>query len=124
MKKDIYQSVTDTIVSLLENDLPPWRKPWANGKTIDSALPFNAASGRHYNGINVPLLWADAKHHGYDSNGWLTYRQAQDLGGHVRRGEHGQQIVFWKFREVEGKDGKAKTVPFARGYTVFNVLQC
>ena len=125
MKRDVYQSVTDTIVSLLESDLPPWRKPWGQSKAIDSALPFNAATGRHYNGINVPLLWADAQESGYDSNGWLTYKQALDLGGHVRKGEHGQLVVFWKFQEVEDKHtGKKKTVPFARGYTVFNVRQC
>lgn len=125
MRKDVYQSVTDSIISLLESDLPPWRKPWATDKTIDSALPFNAATGRHYNGINVPLLWADAQGAGYDCNGWMTYKQAKDLGGHVRRGEHGQLVVFWKFQEVEDKTtGKRKTIPFARAYTVFNVLQC
>jgi len=123
MKKDIYQSVTDSIIELLEKDLAPWRKPWTSTGTIDSALPFNASSGRHYSGINVALLWAKGYETGYSTNGWLTYKQAKDLGGYVMKGEKSQQIVFWNFRDVE-KDGNTKTVPFARAYWVFNVEQC
>lgn len=124
--KDVYQSVTDSIVSLLERDLAPWRQPWADSKAVDSALPFNAATGRHYSGINVPILWATAQETGYTCNGWLTYKQAQELGGHVRRGEKGQMVVFWKFLEAKEPDenGNTRTVPMARAYWVFNVAQC
>ena len=65
MRRDVYQSVTDSIINLLENDLTPWRKPWDNSKSIDSRLPFNASTGRHYNGINVPLLWANSHNSGF-----------------------------------------------------------
>lgn len=125
MKRDIYQSVTDSIIQLLERDLTPWRKPWADSKSIDSALPFNAVTGRHYSGVNTALLWAEGQEHGYSTNGWLTFKQAKDLGGHVRKGEHGRTVVFWKFQDVQDKEtGETKKVPFARAYTVFNVAQC
>ena len=125
MKRDVYQSVTDSIIRLLEDDLAPWRKPWSDSKMIDSALPFNASTGRHYNGINVPLLWAESHEMAYSSNGWLTYKQARDLGGHVRKGEHGQLVIFWKFREITDTDsGEVKNIPMARSYFVFNVEQC
>lgn len=124
MKRDVYQSVTDSIIALLERELPPWRKPWTDSKSIDSALPFNASTGRHYNGINVPLLWGQAQGMGYATNGWLTYKQAQACGGHVRKGEKGTLVVFWKFLEREDENGNQKTIPMARGYTVFNVEQC
>jgi len=123
MKHDIYQSVTDSIINLLEQDLAPWHKPWSDSDSIDCALPFNAATGRHYSGINVALLWAKGYETGYLMNGWLTYKQALDLGGHVMKGEKSQRIVFWKFRDVE-KNGKIETIPFARAYSVFNVEQC
>ncbi len=125
MRRDVYQSVTDSIINLLENDLPPWRKPWDNSSSIDSRLPFNASTGKHYHGINVPLLWANSQDSGYSTNGWLTFRQAKELGGHVMRGEHGQTVVFWKFREITDTDsGETKTIPMARAYTVFNIEQC
>jgi antirestriction protein ArdC len=125
MKRDIYSTVTDSIIDLLERDLPPWRKPWDNSGSIDSALPFNAISGRHYSGINVPLLWAEGQEKGYATNGWLTYKQAKDLGGYIRRGEHGRTVVFWRFQDVADKEtGEVKKVPFARAYTVFNIEQC
>lgn len=122
--KDLYQFVTDSVVSLLESDLPPWRKPWNDDTSIDSALPFNAISGRHYSGINTVLLWAEAHEQGYSRNGWLTFRQASENGGHVRKGERGRTVVFWKFQQVTDDDGQTKNVPFARAFTVFNVNQC
>jgi len=96
----------------------PWHKPWT------AQLPQNLASGRKYRGINVFLLATC----GYGSPYWLTYKQAIDRGGHVRKGQHGTKVVFWKFgtRQVEDTDGETierKSV-FLRYYTVFNVEQC
>src|SRR3989442_5161846 len=99
----------------------PWQRPWNS----TAGMPRNLLSQKPYRGINVWVL-ASA---GYSSPFWLTYRQAQEIGGHVRRGEHGYPVVFWKFieREEETQDGeerKDKRIPLARLYTVFNVRQC
>jgi antirestriction protein ArdC len=59
----------------------------------------------------------------YSDLGWLTFKQAQELGGSVRKGEHGCGVIFWKFDRVREND-ETKVVPFARMYTVFNVTQC
>jgi antirestriction protein ArdC len=127
MNRDVYQSVTDSIVSLLERGAAPWRKPWNDSNAVSAAMPFNAVTGRHYSGINVPLLWGDAQEKGYPTNGYVTYCQAQERGGFVRKGEHGRMVIFWKFQDVTERkpDGteEQRTVPFARAYTVFNVAQ-
>jgi antirestriction protein ArdC len=117
---DIYQEVTDKIVTALETGTAPWLRPWKSG--VGTALvPHNAVTGRAYNGINWLVLACAA----YTSTGWLTYKQAQDLGGNVRKGEKGTRIVFWSFPKMEDKEtGKEKVVPFAKPYTVFNLDQC
>lgn len=112
---DIYQTVTDRIITALEQGTAPWLKPWAEGK-CGTMGPFNAATGRPYNGINWLVL---------GSGGWLTFKQAKELGGSVRKGEKGTQIVFWSFPKIKDTEtGEEKVVPFAKGYTVFAVEQC
>lgn len=121
MQRDIYEETTNRIVSALEAGTVPWNRPWRDGKASDGTLPFNAVSGRPYNGINVLILGTTP----FGSLGWLTYKQAVSIGANVRKGEKGTLIVFWKFeRRKDEKTGETKTVPFARGYTVFNVEQC
>jgi antirestriction protein ArdC len=118
-KFDIYQDVTDRIVAALEAGTAPWLRPWTGGKaTGDFAEPYNAFSGRAYSGINWLILGCQP----YPSKGWLTYKQAGELGGNVRKGERGTPIVFWSF--LRDKDDPKKIIPFARGYTVFNTEQC
>ena len=133
-KFDIYQSVTQRILEALERGERPWSRPWRLNPT--DGVPRNAVTGRPYHGINVLLLWGAAQLEGYTSQRWLTYRQASEAGGHVRKGERGELIVFWKFLERErldddgrpvlGDDGEPQTVtiPVARGYFVFNTEQC
>lgn len=118
-KFDIYQDVTDRIIAALEGGTAPWLKPWADGK-CGGVGPHNAATGRPYNGINWLVLSCAA----YASDGWLTYKQAQELGGQVRKGERGTHIVFWSFPKIQKEDGTVEVVPFAKGFTVFNVQQC
>lgn len=119
--RDVYQEVTDRIVSALEAGTVPWLRPWRDGKSGSDLEPFNAVSGRPYNGINLLILGSMP----YSSLGWLTYKQAAEIGGNVRKGEHGTMVIFWKFDQKKDEEtGKTKTVPFARGYTVFNVEQC
>jgi antirestriction protein ArdC len=117
MKADAYQVITDRIVGLLENGVIPWQKPWSGGQS----LPQNLTSRKPYRGVNVFLLHAMC----YQSPFWLTYKQAQELGGNVRRGEKACPVVFWKWLDVDGTEGgERKRIPFLRYYSVFNVAQC
>lgn len=128
--KDLYQSVTDQIIAALEAGTPPWVCPWT--RSGGSMLPANASSARPYRGINVLLLQMQAAVRGYDHQRWLTFNQARALGAHVRRGEEGTGIVFFKMHEVEGvapmpsasNDAPGRrVVPLLRAFTVFNVAQ-
>lgn len=131
----LYQQVTDQIIAALEAGTPPWVRPWtATGK--GGAFPHNARTGRTYNGINVLLLMMAADNAGYASGGWLTFKQCTEFGGHVRKGERGQVVCFWKFLDGTQRDGDGNTVrdgdgnamprkiPMLRTYYVFNVQQC
>lgn len=119
--RDIYQEVTDRIVTALEQGTIPWLRPWRDDKTGSAIEPYNAFSGRPYNGVNLLILGSMP----YADLGWLTFKQALELGGNVRKGEKGTGVIFWKFEQRKDEDtGEVKTVPFARMYTVFNVAQC
>jgi antirestriction protein ArdC len=114
----VYSIVTEQILKQLESGVAPWHRPWT------TQVPKNLVSGRGYRGINVFLLASN----GYGSAYWLTYKQATERGGHVRKGQHGTKIVFWKIgtRETEDADGdtiERKSI-LLRYYTVFNVEQC
>lgn len=119
----VEETITNRIVHLLETGTVPWHKSWANRRSGPDAFPRNAVSKRHYRGINVFILASQS----YGSPYWLTYKEALTLGGHVKAGEHGTPIVFWKWlgREVEKSDGsiEEKHLPMLRYYTVFNAEQ-
>lgn len=114
---DVYTAVSDKIVAALDSGNIPWRKPWIGGQ---EELPYNAVSGRHYNGINVWLLSVS----GYSDPRWLTYKQATEAGGNVKKGEKSSLIVFWRFIYKEDGDGNEKKIPLLRYFNVFNVEQC
>lgn len=121
-KTDIYETVTNTIIEALENGLNgKLEMPW-HGVT---ALPQNARTENNYNGINVPLLWVYQMKKEYKSGIWATYKQWQDLGAQVKKGEKGAPVVFWKSIEVEPSDDNedAQTRMFARHSSVFNAEQ-
>jgi antirestriction protein ArdC len=121
MRKDLYQTVTDRIVAQLETGVLPWVKGWSTG---GSMVPMNAVTERPYSGINVLLYWASAEK-GWSRPRFLTFKQAKDAGGHVRKGEHGMPLYFFKQLTVEDKaSGEEKHIPMLREYTVFNVSQC
>lgn len=115
---DVYQMITDRLVSLLENGVCPWSRPWIGGGS-----PRNLCSRHRYSGINVWIL-ASA---GYSSPYWLTFRQAKKLGGHVRKGERGTPIVFYSIVERKRRDEKGEVetvrIPMIRYFTVFNLEQ-
>jgi antirestriction protein ArdC len=87
-------------------------------------MPRNAVSHRAYSGINVALLWMAQDDAGYPAPLWLTYKQAGELGGNVRKGEKATKIIFVTFLEKEDKSGRKSRVPLYREYAVFNVAQC
>ncbi|MGE0373522.1 MAG: ArdC family protein [Gammaproteobacteria bacterium] len=123
-QSDLYQSITDRIVASLEAGVAPWIKPWKNDRSGGS-LPHNAITGRCYHGINTVLLRMQECAKGYGSPQWLTFKQAQERGGHVRQGEKGTEIIFWKFRKVTDSETREdRTIPMLRTYYVFNVAQC
>jgi len=126
---DIYQQVTDSIIQSIEdNNTLPWLKPWKDSKgAVMLSMPHNLSSSTNYNGINILLLWLAQETGGYSANSWLTYKQAQAMGGNVCKGEKGTRIVFYK--TVGAKKDKAGEVErdgyfMAKGFTVFNVEQC
>lgn len=118
---NVYEVITSRIMQQLESGVSPWHKSWkVRGK---SGLPRNLVSGREYRGINVWTLLSS----GYASPEWLTFRQARQLDGHVRQGEVGSPIVYWKFGRCEVEDGDEimeKRSVLCLYYTVFNVAQC
>jgi antirestriction protein ArdC len=117
-RNDVYQIVTDRVISLLEAGTVPWRKPWAGG---EYQFPRNLVSGKEYRGVNVWLLSCA----GFGSPYWVSYKQAAERGGQVRKGEASSLAVFWKRLEVDDKaTGDKKWVPLLRYYRVFNVEQC
>ena len=126
-RRDLHQEITDKIVAALEAGAAPWLKPWATGAR-DIGHPRNADTRRPYSGINILLLWIAQSVGGYTSTEWLTYKQAKARGGHVRKGEKGTEIIFYKqlsFKEMneDGEEEERKPL-LIRSYTVFNVEQC
>ena len=128
-KKDIFERVTEVIVKAIEEGAGSYRMPWRTSGGFTNS-PINAVTRKPYRGINVVVLWATAQEKGYTSGTWATYRQWQELGAQVRKGEKSANVVFWKFfdrEETEDHNGEnetsAKKIPMARDYWVFNAAQ-
>jgi antirestriction protein ArdC len=120
--KDTYQRITDSIIEQLEAGTKPWIRPW-RGNSRGSLIP-RRATGEAYRGINVLMLWLAGELCGYEESTWITYRQAQDLGGQVRKGERGALVVkYGTFTPKEREDDDERAIPYLKGYTVFNVEQ-
>ena len=125
IKQDLYELVTNKVVAALEGGAPPWAPPWrCDGHSMQ---PVNLATGRAYRGVNVLLLNMQTALSAYPSNRWLTFHQAKSLGGHVRRGEEGSPVVFFKLQErdepVAGSEPARTVYPLLRRFTVFNASQ-
>ena len=125
---DIYEEVTSEIIALLEAGTRPWSPRWASGA---ASLPLRH-EGTAYRGINILLLWAAAMSRGYSNPYWMTYRQAHELGGQVRKGEKGNLVVHaGTFTPKDGEtgepitdsEGEEATRRFLKKYVVFNVEQ-
>jgi antirestriction protein ArdC len=128
MRRDVYQEVTDQIVSELEKGVRPWQRPWSESHMEGRvALPLRH-NGVAYRGVNILSLWMTAVAKGYRAPVWMTFKQAIDLGGGVRKGEKGSLTVYADKitrKETDALSGEESetAIPFMKGYTVFNVEQ-
>ena len=120
----VYQTVTNSIIEELKQGVVPWVRPW---KSSASPFPRNVISERPYRGVNILLLWAAGSSRCYANSGWLTFRQARELGGSVREGERSTPIVYAaKTTRVAVNDAvelEEKNFRFLKFYSVFNVEQ-
>lgn len=128
MRADIYDKITNHIVAELQKGERPWFKPWNGEHAAGRITRPLRANGIPYRGINVIMLWCTATEAGYSSPLWLTYQQALELGGQVRKGERGSLVVYantFNRTDVDADTGEEteRAVPFMRGYTVFNAEQ-
>ena len=131
-RTNLYDDITDKIIAELEAGRAPWVQPWGSAAAkAPLAMPRNAATGRHYSGINVLILWGAVIQHGFPGQSWLTFRQALSLGGNVRKGEHGTTVVYAdrftpedEKRRARETDEDAAAIPFLKRFTVFNAAQC
>ena len=125
---DLYSRVTNRIIEQLKEGVKPWLKPWnaehAAGR-ITRPLRHNGAP---YNGVNILMLWDSAMEKGFACPIWLTFKQAKDLGGNVKKGEKGSPVVYAStFSKTEqADDGREvnREIPFLKQYSVFNAEQC
>lgn len=128
-RDEVVQGIVDQIVADMEKGVCPWEKPFTGG------MPVNATTKKSYRGVNVWILWAEMLRRGFTVGSWVTYHQAMQAGGWIRRGEVGVPIVFYTPYEVVERDGDGhahqdvhgrevtKTVRVMRLYTVFNLEQ-
>jgi antirestriction protein ArdC len=128
MRTDVYQKITDQIVSELEQGVRPWLKPWNAEHAAGRITRPLRGNGIPYQGINVLMLWSAALEKGFAAPIWMTFKQALEFKAHVRKGEQGSLVVYAdKITRTEtdadtGEDCE-RAIPFMKGYTVFNVEQ-
>ncbi|WP_108610713.1 zincin-like metallopeptidase domain-containing protein [Aminobacter sp. MSH1] len=124
---DIYARITDRIVADLEKGVRPWMRPWSVANTAGRITRPLRHNGEPYSGMNVILLWSEAVARGFASPVWMTFKQAGELGGHVRKGESGSLVVYasrFTKTESDGRGGEVeRDIPFLKTYTVFNTEQ-
>ena len=112
---DVYGMVTERIIEQLEHGYIPWKKPWAN--CLNGT--FNRISRRPYSLLNQLLLSRGGE--------YATFRQWDQIGGKIKKGEKAEIVVFWKLQEAQEKDEtgkiKIKKIPILRYYNVFHISQ-
>ncbi|TPN37948.1 DUF1738 domain-containing protein [Mesorhizobium sp. B2-3-3] len=131
-RASLYDEITGKIIADLEAGCVPWVQPWGTAAAkAPLAMPRNAATGRHYSGINVLILWGAVIDHGFCAQSWLTFRQAVALGGNVREGEHGTTVVYAdqfvpddEKRRARDTGDEVQAISFLKRFTVFNTAQC
>jgi antirestriction protein ArdC len=126
-RNDIYERVTERIASQLEEGVRPWVQPWsAKSRSGQISRPMRH-NGEPYSGMNVLLLWSEAMARGFSATIWMTFKQASELGAHVRKGETSSTVIYaGRFTKTETNpagDEVERDIPFLRTYGVFNVEQ-
>lgn len=129
-KADLYQTITDKIIAQLESGVFPWAQPW-DVRCVFDGLPMNGQTKKTYSGVNILLLWTDQLDRGFTHSRYMTFKQAQKLGGCVRKGEKSTKVVFVdsftpaseKEKAEASPDYKARSRFFLKQYAVFNVEQ-
>jgi antirestriction protein ArdC len=119
VKRDIYEAINERFIERLKRGTVPWQKPWFAAQNIVSRKP--------YRGINALLLGSTD----YQSPFWISFKQALDLGGHVRKGEKSTPVIYYKILEKRDEagnmmlreDGRPARIPFVRWANVFNLDQ-
>ncbi|MBA4010956.1 MAG: antirestriction protein [Phenylobacterium sp.] len=126
-RQDLYAAVTNQIMADLDKGVTPWTRPWTAEHLAGCVSRPLRHNHQPYSGMNVLLLWAQALARGYAAPIWMTFRQALEFGGHVRKGEKGATVVYANAisRPEEGGDDAEveRKIPFLKAYTVFNVDQ-
>jgi antirestriction protein ArdC len=128
MRVDVYQKITDQIVSELEQGVRPWLKPWNAEHAAGRITRPLRGNGIPYRGINILMLWSAAMEKGFAAPIWMTFKQALEFNAHVRKGEQGSLVVYADKiirAETDADTGEQseRAIPFMKGYTVFNVEQ-
>jgi len=117
IKADIYQQITDTIVSAIEKGVGDFIMPWHRG---GGEIPININSGNEYQGINILNLWVTEQTRGFNSSTWGTYRQWKEKECQVRKGEKSSPIIFYKQLMYEDEQGEDQSRRLLKSYSVFN----
>lgn len=125
-RTDFYEEITNAITRQLEAGVPPWTPSWRDsGRGIARPLRWN---GEPYRGVNILALWSVAWQRGFMSPYWMTFRQVQEEGGRVRKGEHGTRVIAITVKTTteldENGDEVETDVGYVRHYTVFCADQC
>jgi putative DNA primase/helicase len=118
-KKPFHETVAETLIEQLKQGTAPWQKPWRSGES-GAFLPINPITGKRYKGINAIHLMGQ----GHTDQRWMTYKQAAAVDAHVRKGQKGAPIQYWKFSEAHLKtDVHGKPVLDAKGEPVMQTLK-
>lgn len=124
---DVYARITERVVADLERGVRPWMQPWSVANAAGRITRPLRHNGQPYSGINVILLWSEAVARGFASPMWMTFKQASELGAHVRKGETGSTVVYasrFTKTETDRSGGEVeRDIPFLKAYTVFCVDQ-
>ncbi len=119
MKTNVYEQVTNRMIELLEQGVVPWKSPYFS----KVGFPKNFASGKAYRGINIFLLGSLR----YTSPYFLTFLQAKELGGFVKKGERGAMVIKYGTYTKEAENPEAQEAEeqrqYLKAYTVFNACQ-
>lgn len=127
-RQDIYTRITNQIITALEQGIKPWTQPWNAAHAAGPVSRPLRHNGQAYSGINVLTLWASSMERHFAAPIWMTFKQARELGGNVRKGEKGSPVVYANTltrTEIDENTGEEtdQAIPFMKGYTVFNIEQ-